>query len=248
MRKIRFYVNKDKSSFVKKIIQKTSFANQNNFRFYRTFKQNWTGPVEWENFDLEDDFMRQNIRFKKPDKSSNILVRPKKNSLTERMLRCNGVVYRETEADNEKTLFRLVDNSSFAFCQSYMRRFLVPRILSNVQLAQVCKFRSKGRIPILCFAYQDPASKNGLIADPQSPKSYLWRGAQLKSGVLNRRSVEDEFFVSLMHDPLKFNVVPRITEGFPAIQRIHQFVEQLSLSKAVQRDQTQSSANLGKKR
>ena len=85
---------------------------------------------------------------------------------------------------------------------------------------------------------------SGLTEDPRARECYLWRGAQLKSGMLNRRSVEDEFFVSIMHNPLKFSVARSLMTGFSAVQGDHQHIKQFAISEALQCNQAQSNAVL----
>lgn len=199
MRRLRFQVKKN-PHFADKIIQVSSAANQNKYRFYRTLRQKWGAPALPLPFDPETDFARQKVHFSQPGEGKTVHTRPKKNSLRERMLRCNGVVHKESAPGEGEAVFRAVDNSQFAFCESYPEAFLVPRPVSNVLLGQVCKFRSKGRVPMLCFALQ--SSSEGRDART----AFLWRGAQLKSGILNHRSPEDEFFVALMSDQSKFAV------------------------------------------
>ena len=194
------------------IIKNYNYAVHNGFRFYKSFKEKWEMPTIWPTFELQQDYERQNILFKAIDKNaSKIVNRPKKDSLRERMLKYNGVEDRETKTskDEKKVRFRLVDNTVYAFCETYMKRFLVPRIISNLHLSQVCKFRSKGRIPILCYAFKEQKSKQEtpLTEDGNVMRSFLWRGSQLKSGIMNHRSHEDEFFVELMHNQLKFKVL-----------------------------------------
>ena len=160
---MKFYVNRNQTGFVEEIIKKTSYANQNGYKFYKKLRKSWKNELEWPNFDMENDFKRQNIKFQVPGQETKILTRPKKNSLGDRMLGYNGVFYSETVCDEKSMLFRQVDNSAFAFCETYMKRFIVPRVLSNVHLGQVCKFRSKSRVPILSFVYQH--EKGRLVYD-----------------------------------------------------------------------------------
>jgi hypothetical protein len=141
------------------IIKKSSYANQNGYKFYKKMRKSWEYEIDWPNFNMENDFIRQGIEFQVPGENVKIFTRPKRNSLADRMLKYNGVQYSETIANEKSMLFRQVDNSVFAFCETYMKRFLVPRVLSNVNLAQVCKFRSKGRVPILSFVYKNNSSK-----------------------------------------------------------------------------------------
>ena len=138
------------------LIKKASLANQNGFKFYKNFKISWQPGVIWPTFNLEDDYNRQEIKYKTTKEK--MTTRPKRNSLAEKMLKYNGVEKIETKGDSSKDL-RLVDNSAFVFCETYMKNFLIPRIISNTLLSQVCKFRSKGRLPILCFVYRGIKSK-----------------------------------------------------------------------------------------
>ena len=163
MRRIKFYVTKNQMSFVDELIKKANFANQNGFKFYKNFKVSWKPGIIWPTFNLEDDYQRQDIKYIDVNKDAEkIMIRPKKNSLAERMLNYNGVKKIETITTESKNL-RMVDNSAFVFCETYMKKFLIPRIISNSHLTQVCKFRSKERIPIICFVYRTKNSKKYIL-------------------------------------------------------------------------------------
>jgi hypothetical protein len=157
MRKLEFYVSRNNTPFAEQIIKNSSYANQNGFKFYKIFRKEWKHTLIWPTFQLEDDYSRQEIAFKPIDEQVNKkFKRSRTNSLKQRMLKYNGIEEKETLQlkDQEKTNLRLIDNSAFVFCETYMKRFLVPRIISNTQLSNICKYRVKGRVPILCFIYR----------------------------------------------------------------------------------------------
>ena len=136
----------------------------NGFKFYKILKDNFPVPPIYKNFDIEQDFQRQKINYKsvKLTKSDEVLeIRNRHNSLTEKMLLFNGVekIETTTEALEENNGLRLVDNSQFNFCETYSKKFLIPRIVSNSILSDICKFRVKGRIPIVCYIYSPSNSK-----------------------------------------------------------------------------------------
>lgn len=154
---MEFYVSRSQLGFVEDIIKKSSFANQNGFKFYKIFRAKWEHELLWPTFRLEDDFYRQGVSFKRIDSQvTESLTRARGDSLKERMLGHNGVRGREVGCDEDAQAprLRLVDNSAYVFCETYMPRFLVPRVISNTQLGKICKYRVKGRVPILCFRHQ----------------------------------------------------------------------------------------------
>ena len=64
--------------------------------------------------------------------------------------------------------FRILNNNNFQFCGTYPKRLIVPYDMSNEQLEQSAKFRTKNRLPTLTYRY-----KNG---------NCIWRSSQTKSG------------------------------------------------------------------
>lgn len=80
--------------------------------------------------------------------------------------------------------WRITDsNKDFAVCDTYPRRFVVPNAISDDDVAEIAKFRARGRIPVVCWVHRNGAS--------------LSRCAQpvVKFAVSKRRCVQDEKFI-----------------------------------------------------
>ena len=80
--------------------------------------------------------------------------------------------------------WRITDaNKDFAICDTYPRRFVVPKAISDDDVAEIAKFRARGRIPVVCWVHRNGAS--------------LSRCAQpvVKFAVSKRRCVQDEKFI-----------------------------------------------------
>lgn len=63
-------------------------------------------------------------------------------------------------------------------CKTYPKYIYVPANLTDDQICECAKFRTKNRLPALAYFYSNKAS--------------LWRSSQVKSGVMKNRSEEDE--------------------------------------------------------
>ena len=55
----------------------------------------------------------------------------------------------------------MVNNSDYTLLPSYGSTVIVPKTVTDEQLAAVAKFRSRARIPILCWV--DPATRAVLV-------------------------------------------------------------------------------------
>jgi hypothetical protein len=88
--------------------------------------------------------------------------------------------YRNSEASNG---FRMsFINKNFELCQTYPEIFLVPKKISDDDLREASNFRTKGRIPVLCYYKKD----NNVS---------LWRSSQTRSGLTYQRNEKDEKLV-----------------------------------------------------
>ena len=65
--------------------------------------------------------------------------------------------------------FRLLNNKNFQLCESYPKDLIVPYDMSDDEIKESSKFRTKNRIPTLTYRY----SENG---------NCIWRSSQAKSG------------------------------------------------------------------
>jgi hypothetical protein len=82
-------------------------------------------------------------------------------------------------------LWRLSDvNKSYALCDSYPKVLVVPRNMSDNELAQVATFRSGKRLPTLSWG------------DGQTGAT-LWRSAQPKSGVSGSSFADEKFLTQI---------------------------------------------------
>eukprot|EP00026_Physarum_polycephalum_P003853 Phypoly_transcript_03869.p1 GENE.Phypoly_transcript_03869~~Phypoly_transcript_03869.p1 ORF type:complete len:754 (+),score=92.90 Phypoly_transcript_03869:56-2317(+) len=70
-------------------------------------------------------------------------------------------------------------NHDYSMCNSYPSRFVVPTSIMDEQLISVFAYRSRGRIPILCWSHPITGAS-------------ISRSSQPNSGVLRTRSPEDE--------------------------------------------------------
>ena len=84
-----------------------------------------------------------------------------------------------------RSSFRLTDlNSSYALCPTYPKIFAVPAAMTDREVKAVAEFRSKGRMPILCWAHSNSSS--------------IWRCAQPKRGIFNAQNSDDEHMLLLI--------------------------------------------------
>jgi len=91
----------------------------------------------------------------------------------------SGEVHQRPDWRLDKTL-----NADYALCSTYPRMLVVPAE-STPELAQrVAKFRTRGRLPVLCWR------RDGMGA--------LLRGSQPGAGLLNKRSAADETWFRLL--------------------------------------------------
>ena len=91
----------------------------------------------------------------------------------------SGAVHQRPNWRLDKTL-----NADYALCSTYPRMLVVP-MDSTPELAQrVAKFRTRGRLPVLCWR------RDGMGA--------LLRGSQPGAGLLNKRSTADEGWFRLL--------------------------------------------------
>lgn len=78
-------------------------------------------------------------------------------------------------------------NHEYTWCNSYPSRFVVPNSISDEQLQAVFGYRSRGRIPILCWSHPITGAS-------------ITRSSQPNSGVLRARCPEDEALLKAISD------------------------------------------------
>lgn len=78
-------------------------------------------------------------------------------------------------------------NLNFELCQTYPRKLIVPRDITDEELKLSSTFRTKNRIPTLCWYDKEK-------------KSSLWRSSQTKSGLTHQRNVYDEKLLNCIAD------------------------------------------------
>ncbi|KAJ0397569.1 hypothetical protein P43SY_003444 [Pythium insidiosum] len=82
--------------------------------------------------------------------------------------------------------FRVTDvNLDYSVCATYPRQLVVPASATDHEIRSVAEFRSKGRLPICCFAH----TRNG---------ASIWRCAQPKRGIFNAQNASDERYLVLV--------------------------------------------------
>lgn len=81
--------------------------------------------------------------------------------------------------------FRICDlNKDYTLCPTYPPQIVVPASMSDSSVKAVASFRSKGRMPMLCWVHGNGAS--------------IWRCAQPKRGILNAQCHEDTEMLALI--------------------------------------------------
>jgi len=98
----------------------------------------------------------------------------------EELLRCPA-----PESFKETRFRETTVNRDFSLCPSYPKTFYVPKQITDHQLKQIAQFRSKGRIPALCWFDKRFPGRGGS----------LWRCSQPKVGFGASFSTEDEAYV-----------------------------------------------------
>jgi hypothetical protein len=107
----------------------------------------------------------------------------------------NKVSQKKKEQNNNTEKFHIIDNFKENICDSYPPKVVVPKLISLKHLREIAAFRARNRFPILSYIFQ-----NG------HKEVYLWRSGQVKMGLFNNRSYQDEFFVDLMDNVTKHQV------------------------------------------
>jgi myotubularin-related protein 1/2 len=92
----------------------------------------------------------------------------------------------------EKKLRITKINKNFELCSSYPRDLIVPDFITDEQLKEASTFRTKNRIPALCWYNSDNNTS-------------LWRSSQTKSGVTSQRNKSDEDFLKAIQEMSKIN-------------------------------------------
>ena len=75
-------------------------------------------------------------------------------------------------------------------CRTYPKEFLIPSYLlaKDSELKEICNFREKQRIPVLCYVYQESEDKFCTI----------WRSGQIKNGLFNNVSKADQTLLEIV--------------------------------------------------
>lgn len=180
-------------SFLTKLIQTFEDCFKTLPTFYRKFKLKCGYPNFFQYFDIEYDFHRQGL-FNKPQSDSN------QNSLYESMIK--NRVGNDQEQHVEK--FHIINNLKENICDSYPPKVVVPKLITVNLLKEIASFRARNRFPILSYIFQN-----------EHKEVYLWRSGQVKMGLFNNRSYQDEFFVDLMDNVTKHQVnITRVINSF----------------------------------
>ena len=98
----------------------------------------------WNTYSLDEDFRRQNVELAvDEDEESTFVFKKIKNR----------------NQDNE------------VLCRSYPPEFVVPSLLTNEEMIQCSKFRSRGRLPVLVYVHR---------LDDKGRVGTLWRSSQVQ--------------------------------------------------------------------
>jgi hypothetical protein len=95
-------------------------------------------------------------------------------------------------------------NGAYKLCTTYPALLVFPKKMTPAEIFAVAKYRSKGRLPTLCWKH------------PRN-KSSLWRCAQPRSGVSTARCFEDEKLFSLLSELNEDNPLVYIVDCRPRI-------------------------------
>jgi len=133
-----------------------SFVELYALQFAKTLKKLDFEFKGWELFSLDREFARQGLQ-----------------------------IY-ENEGDPKDFQYKILDNSNGKVCSTYPEKLIVPSRIINDFLIRSANFRSRERLPVLCF---------GFSINKTSKKVGLWRCSQCKPGLYSNRSLEDEALV-----------------------------------------------------
>ena len=99
--------------------------------------------------------------------------------------------------DNDLGLKYCYINQNFAICPTYPEFLIEPKDISDEELIQTSKYRSKGRLPIFTYYYNGNADNTNLKVTPS-----IWRSAQNKRGLMGNKSSPAD--VKLLNSISKF--------------------------------------------
>jgi hypothetical protein len=143
-----------------------------NSYFQMAYKYREYHPVNydgWAVYDLIKEFQRQGVDFNNYNSFNS------GNNLNDKL--------------SYDTKFRLsfVNEKDFSMCSSYPEIIVVPAQITDDELKESASFRTKGRIPTLCYFYKE----NG---------ASIWRSSQTRSGLTYQRNEKDEKLLSAIYD------------------------------------------------
>ena len=93
------------------------------------------------------------------------------------------IVFNPMEKDISN--LRYIDNQNGRICSTYPFLLVMPSKMSDEAVQKSAAFRSRERLPVLTFCYNNKVGIN------KYNKVYLWRASQCKSGI-TQRSQDDE--------------------------------------------------------
>ncbi|GAB5356608.1 hypothetical protein AAMO2058_000304100 [Amorphochlora amoebiformis] len=85
------------------------------------------------------------------------------------------------------TYFRVFENRGFLLCDTYPKKFCVPKALSDEKLKEIARYRSRGRIPAVVWIHPTTGAT-------------LARCAQPLTGIFGGRCKDDELMVNSLSD------------------------------------------------
>lgn len=97
----------------------------------------------------------------------------------------------------------------------------MPKLISDDELIQVGEFRSKKRIPVLCWMKYDPKQTSSNNLTQQSTAAIL-RSSQPLCGLTHKRGDKDEHYLQVVHNINTFNTLEKtfIVDARPHVNAI----------------------------
>ncbi len=129
----------------------------------------------WSMYDLISEFKRQGLDLCEENNSNY----PNPNNNSNNMISVNLNVNLKSSSKYTRKMRLSFVNERFDLCMSYPEIIIVPSIITNDELREIATFRTKGRIPNMCYYNSENNSS-------------IWRSSQTKSGLTYQRNEKDE--------------------------------------------------------
>jgi len=132
----------------------------------------------WELYNVKEEFLRQGL----------------------------DIVYNPMEKDVSN--LRYIDNQNGRICSTYPFLLVMPSKMTDETVQKSAAFRSRERLPVLTYCYQNKAGNNKIN------KIYLWRSSQCKSGII-QRCPEDELLLRYLGEKSDGSTFLKIFDARP---------------------------------